>query len=356
MSRTVPTDGPIVLGVLHPPVWFGDDAGFAAAVDAIAAIDPRIEVVVEPYEEGQHLRTLRGGAEGFAEARTLAPALTDAQRAVFERVHAVVAIDLPFDVGDLAPNLAWVQSVGAGYAQLVSAGLGDAGIRFSNAAGVNAVGIAEFVVGRLLAERKQFRTIAESQARHAWEPVYGRELAGSTVGLVGLGAINAAVAKRLQAFDVEVLATRRSAAPGDAAPDVDRLFPIAELHDMLDRCDAVGCAVPQSPETESMFDAATFAAMRPGALFVNVGRGSLVDEPALIAALESGQLRGAVLDVQRTEPLPADDPLWRAPNIEISAHCSSAPSALFVNLYRLWAENIVRWLRGDRLVNEVDLG
>ena len=353
--RVAPTAGPVVLGVLHPPEWFGATDDLDAAIAAVRDVDPRIEVVIETYEEGQRLRTLRGRPDGLEEARRRAPTLTDRQRAMFERVHAVIGIDLPFDVGDLAPDLAWVQGVGSGHAQLASAGLREAGIRLSSAAGVNAVAIAEFVIGRLLEERKRFREIADEQRRRAWTPLYGTELAGATVGLVGLGAINAAVAARLRAFGVTVLATRRSARSGDVAPDVDRLFPVRDMALMLGACDTVVCAVPESSGTIGLFDADAFAAMREGSLFVNVGRGSLVDEAALVDALESGHLRGAILDVQHHEPLPVDDPLWSAPNVVLSAHCSSAPSALFVNLYRLWVDNIGRWLRGEPLRNEIDL-
>lgn len=354
MSRgTPPTEGPVVLGILYPAAWAGDAATFARLVDATRAVDPRLEIVVEPYEEGQHLRTLRGTPAGAAEARALVPTITDAQRAAFARVHGVVAIDLPFDVAELAPNLGWVQGVGAGYGQLLSAGLADAGIRFTNAAGVNAVGIAEFVIGRILAERKQFGDLARSQAAHDWRPVYGTELAGSTVGLLGLGAIQTAVARRLAAFDVEVLACRRSARPGDVAPDVAAVFPATDLHAMLGRCDTIVAAVPETPETVGLMDATAFAAMRPGSFFVNVGRGTLCDEAALIANLESGHLRGAALDVTSVEPLPPEHPLWDAPNLALSYHCSSAPSALFENLHRLWNANIRSWLDGEPLTNEV---
>lgn len=351
--RSPPTTGPVTIGVLYPPAWAGPPAAFETLLASTRAVDPRLEVVVEPYEEGQHLRTLRGTPAGAAEARRLVVPPTDAQRAVLGRVHAVVAIDLPFDVATLAPHLSWVQGVGAGYGQLLSAGLADAGIRFTNAAGVNAVGIAEFVVGRLIQERKSFRALDAAQVTHEWTPVYGTELAGTTVGLIGLGAIQTAVARRLAAFDVRVLACRRSARPGDTAPDVAELFPVDDLGSMLGRCDTVVAAVPETPETIGLMDAAAFAAMRPGSFFVNVGRGSLCDEAALIAALASGHLRGAALDVTRVEPLPADDPLWDAPNLYLSFHCSSAPSALFENLHRLWNANIRRWLDGEPLTNEV---
>jgi phosphoglycerate dehydrogenase-like enzyme len=351
--RTPPATGPVVLGLLYPTVWLGDDQAVAAAVAAIEAVDPRIEVVVETYEEGHHVRTMRGLPEHHDRARAEAPELTTAQRAMFEKVHGVVTIDLPFDVGSIAPNLSWVQGVGAGYAQLQSAGLAAAGIRLSSAAGANAVAIAEFVVGRVLQERKRFREIEAAQQRHEWDSLYGTELAGTTIGLIGYGAIASAVAKRLSAFDVTVLASRRSAAPGDTAPYIDELYPTAELHSMLARCDTVIAAVPETPETIGLMDAKAFASMPSGSFFVNVGRGTLVDEPALIEALRGGHLRAAALDVASREPLPADDPLWDAPNLYLSAHCSSAPSALFVNLHRLWAENVRRWLDGQELINEV---
>lgn len=351
--RTPPASGPVVLGLLYPTVWLGDDQAVAAAVAAIEAVDPRVEVVVETYEESHHSRTMRGRPDLLDQARADAPALTDAQRALFAKVHGVVAIDLPFDVGSIAPNLSWVQGVGAGYAQLQSAGLKDAGIRLSSAAGANAVAIAEFVVGRVLQERKRFREIEAAQQRHEWDSLYGTELAGTTIGLIGYGAIASAVAKRLSAFDVTLLATRRSAKPGDTAPYVDELYPTSSLHEMLARCDTLISAVPETPETIGLMDAKAFAAMPRGSFFVNVGRGTLVDEPALIEALRSGHLRAAALDVASQEPLPADNPLWDAPNLYLSAHCSAAPSALFVNLHRLWAQNIRRWLDGEDLINEV---
>ncbi|MBM3658240.1 MAG: D-2-hydroxyacid dehydrogenase [Actinobacteria bacterium] len=351
--RTPPTGGPIVLAILYPSQWFGGDAAIAEVARSVEALDPRVEVLTVVYEEGQHLRTLRGSPEGAEEARRIAPALTDEQAAMFARVHGVIAIDLPFDVAELAPNLAWVQGVGAGTAQLQTAGLAEAGIVLTSGAGTNAVGIAEFVIGRIIEERKRFPQLRESQRRHAWEPQFGLELAGTTVGLVGLGAINAAVAHRLQAFAVEVLACRRSARPGDTAPDVDALYPTAQLHEMLGRCDTVVAAVPETPDTIGLMDAAAFAAMPAGSFFVNVGRGTLVDEAALVDTLERGHLRGAAIDVASQEPLPPEHFLWDAPNLTISFHCSASPSAMAGNLHRLWIENVRRWLAGEELVNVV---
>jgi len=352
--RAVPSDGPVVVGLLYPREWFGSEEGFAAAVADLEQLDSRIEVVVERYDETHDLRSARG-KPGADRLRDRAPELSDAQRAALARVHAAVAIDLPFDVADHAPELCWVQAVGAGTGQLQSAGLADAGIRLTSAAGANAVGIAEFALARVLQEWKRFRQLDDAQQRHSWEPLFGRQLAGCTLGLIGLGAINSAVAARAKAFDVEVLATRRSATPGASAPNVDQLYPTSELASMLARCDAVIAAVPETPETSGLMDAEAFASMKRGALFCNVGRGSLVDESALVDALERGHLRGAALDVASIEPLPADHPLWDAPNLYLSPHAASSPAALFVNLHELFRENLRRLLAGEPLLNEVDV-
>jgi phosphoglycerate dehydrogenase-like enzyme len=153
---------------------------------------------------------------------------------------------------------------------------------------------------------------------------------------------------------MHVLATRRLGGPGATAPNVDEVLPTSELHTMLGRADAVAAAVPETPETIGLMDAAAFGSMKPGAFFCNVGRGSLVDEKALIAALENGHLAGAALDVASQEPLPADHPLWDAPNLFLSPHVSTSPSALFPNVHRMFRSNLERFLAGEPLANRVD--
>jgi phosphoglycerate dehydrogenase-like enzyme len=345
--------GPVVVGVLYPPEWYRDDAGFAREISELRA-DPRLEVLVETYVEPHDLRSARGkpGADAL---RAQAPTLSDAQRAVLAEVEVALAIDVPFDLARVAPKLRWVQAVGVGTGQLQSAGLAEAGIRLTSAAGTSGVSIAEFVFARLLQEAKGLRRIEAAQIAHRWEPMFGTQMAGTTLGLIGLGAINAAVAARAKAFEMRVLATRRSATAGAIAPNVDELYPPGELHAMLSRCDAVVAAVPETPETTALMDADAFAAMRPGSFFCNVGRGSLVDEEALIGALARGHLRGAALDVASVEPLPPDNALWAPPTLYLSPHCSASPQALFVSLHRLFRDNLERYLAGAPLRNEVDL-
>jgi phosphoglycerate dehydrogenase-like enzyme len=224
----------------------------------------------------------------------------------------------------------------------------------TNAVGVAAVPIAEFVIARLLGVWKRFADLDALQRDHNWKMTSGRLFDGSTVGLVGLGAIGGAVAVRARALGATTLGIRRSYRPGDQSPLTDELFGPDSLHEVLARCDAVVVSAPATPETENMFDADAFAAMKPGAVFCNVARGSLVDEAALIETLELEHLAAAIIDVARTEPLPPDDPLWDAPNILISPHSSSSQDRYFETLFDLFAENLGRYVRGDALRNVVD--
>ena len=337
---------PLVVGILYPGELNTD---FDQHIAELAAVDRRIEIVVEPYIESSELRSGRG-VPPYGAVRHLAPPLTPDQRAAFARIECCVTLDLPFDVAGIAPRLGWVQALGAGVAHLTSAGLREAGIRLTNASGANATSIAEFVFARILGEFKQARQLDEVQRNQAWWPVFGDEIAGMTLGLVGFGPINQQVARRARAFDLEVIVVRRSASPTDLADEV--LGPDG-LHDMLGRCDIVVAAVPESSETHELFDPKAFAAMRDGSMFVNVGRGSLVDEPALAAALHSGKLRAAAIDVAAVEPLPTDSVLWEAPNIYISAHCSTEPRRFFAAVHRLFADNVARYLAGQPLLNEI---
>ncbi|MCF2526927.1 D-2-hydroxyacid dehydrogenase [Yinghuangia soli] len=346
---------PLVVGIMYPPRWdIRPPERYAADIAALQALDPRIEILECRYVEEDPLRTERGrpGSASDAALRARAPELTAEQRAGLSRIEVALVADLPFDVADLAPELRWVQSVAAGNGQLVSAGLPTERITATTAAGVNGVPIAEFAFSRLLAHFKGHRELDERQREHRWKAVFGALVSGRTLGLVGVGGIGGEIAKRAQAFGMTVYATRRRT--DRPAPNVDRLFHPDDLHSMLAQCDAVVSAAPETPDTVDTMDAAAFAAMRPGAFYCNVGRGSFVVEKDLIEALESGHLGAAALDVARTEPLPAEDPLWDAPNLYLSAHCSSDARDHFTGVFGLFRENLARYLAGDPLRNVVD--
>ena len=345
-SNVVDGDRHVVVGVLYPPDWYGDRGRFDAEIDALRAIDDRIDVVVERYDE-PHAR--RAGAPDMPPE----PELSEAQRAAFARIEVALTIDLPTNLAELAPNLRWVQSIAAGPNHLVPK-VRTVGARLTNNGGSNAVGIAEFVMARILEHWKALTDIGALQRDHRWEARFGRELAGSTLGLLGFGPINQAVAARATAFGMRVLVVRRS--PGDVPPGIERVVGEDGLLEVLGESDVVVSAVPETPATIGMIGAAQFAAMPGGAFFCNVGRGSLVDEPALIAALHAGHLGGAAIDVAHVEPLPAGDPLWDAPRLRISAHCSSVPASMFPGMHRTFRDNVVRYLAGEPLAGEVDLG
>jgi len=318
--------------------WNADDELLAPLRERF----PEVELVAQPYL-GQFGHHVPGASDD----------LSDDERAVWARAGAALALDVPLGIGELAPGLGWVQAIGAGIDHLDGRGLaGDCVV--TNAAGVAAAPIAEFAIGRLLAVWKRFPEIDDQQLTHEWKPKFGTLVEGLTLGVIGLGAIGTAVAVRARAFGMHVIGTRRSYRPGHEHDAVHELRGTAELHDVLARCDAVVVSAPGTAETENLFDAAAFAAMKPGALFCNVGRGSLVDEGALIAALESGHVGAAILDVTREEPLPPDDPLWTAPNVYISPHCSTSQDRYTDKLLDLFADNLARFTRGEELRNVVD--
>ena len=342
---------PIEVMIAYPMSWETrpmDEVERDAAL--LRAMDERINVTFAEYVEPGSLRIMRGQPP-LDEARKLAPIVTKNQARALATAEVVLSLDLPFDTDQLAPNLKWVQACGAGVGQLQSAGLEKIGAVLTTAAGVASGPIAEFVLARILGAWKLFPALERLQQAQDWTPTYGRNLAGSTIGVVGFGAIGAAVATRAKALGMRVLANRRT--QGAHHPAVEQFFPADALHALLAECDAVVLCAPESPETRRMFDGAAFAAMKTGAYFCNVARGSLVDEPALIAALTSGHLSAASIDVATTEPLPPGDPLWTAPNLAISPHSAASIEKYFQNIWQLFRENMRRYLDGEPLVNVV---
>jgi D-2-hydroxyacid dehydrogenase (NADP+) len=339
----------MTLGILNRVLYQGE---LEREVDKLRRVYPSVHFVLGHYEEPHALRTARSGSAVPDTFRAQAPALDEAQLALFAQADALIALDLPFNVRSIAPKLKWVQSIGAGTNQLQSSGLKAAGIRLTSNGGANAVSVAEFVVARILEVMKRLRAINAAQNERAWLPLNGTQLSGRTVGLIGLGSINTRVAFLMKAFGVHVLAVRRSS---KASPYVDRVYRPDEIDQMLGLSDIVVAAVPDTQETARMMNAARIAALRQSAIFCNVGRGTLVDERALVAALQAGRLAAAVLDVMSVEPLPTDHTLWATPNLYLSPHCATDPSGMFHSFYRLVEDNIGRFLQGAPLLSEVDL-
>ncbi len=340
---TTPIPDPFVVAICYQSHWWTEPGAFDEAVAQLESITTpdggRVEVVLAPYEEDHERRSARG-ADPSPDWAASQPEIDPQTLETFGRMHAALALDLPAGVVDLAPELQIVQAFGAGSDQFLSCDFDKAGVKLVSSAGSNAIGIAEFCMGRVLEFYKRFEPTRDLQRQKLWKPQFGSEVAGKTVGLLGFGNICAAIAPRARAFDMRVLACRQSAKPGDTDPALDGVYPAADLHEMLGESDVVIAAVPRTPETDGLMDAAAFAAMKEGAFFINVGRGTLVVEPDLVAALESGHLGGAALDVASSEPPADDNPIWDAPRLSMSFHNAAVPAAMFGNVHRIFEDNV----------------
>jgi phosphoglycerate dehydrogenase-like enzyme len=324
-------------------------------LERLRKIEPTVEVVTTPFDVDHELRTLREQQPFSPDIRSRQPELTADQRDAFARAHVIFTLDVPMDLPPLAPNLRWIQAIGSGVGQFVSSRLDEGGIVLTNGAGIGAPPIAEWVIARVLQIIKLLPEHDAAAREHRWDTVLGGQLQGKTMAVVGLGAIGRETARRARAFGVKLVGIRRSWQPGMTDPDVDELHGPGALADVVGRSDIVVLAAPGTDDNDNLFDDAIFAAMRPGSIFVNVARGTLVDEAALIGALERGHLRAAAIDVARAEPLPADDPLWDAPNLYISPHSSTSGEGYADRAFDLFCRNFERFVRNEPLENLVDL-
>jgi phosphoglycerate dehydrogenase-like enzyme len=257
-----------------------------------------------------------------------------------------------------APRLQWVHTSAVAVETLCLSALTARGIRVSNTRGVQAVPIAEHVLAMLLALAKQVPFLLERQREARWAqaectgPRLPWLLRGRTLALVGLGTIGEALAVRASALGMRVVAQRRDPA-GPPVPGVSAVYGPSALHEMLSQADAVVVAAPLTPETAGMFDAAAFAAMPAGSVFINVGRARIVDTDALIASLECGHLAGASLDVFPEEPLPPAHPLWRCPHVILTPHTSGFRTGHWDDVVDVFVDNLDRFLSGRALRYEV---
>ncbi|HXR10544.1 MAG TPA: D-2-hydroxyacid dehydrogenase [Candidatus Acidoferrales bacterium] len=259
-----------------------------------------------------------------------------------------------------ARKLKWIQTPSAGVNQLMYPELRSSGVIVTNARGVHSQAMSEHVLGTIIALARNFPAAVRCQAQHKWaqkelgdEPHMPRELGGQLVVLIGFGGIGRAVARLATAMGMRVWAVTRSGAAEGAA--VERVFPRARLEEALAAADFAVLAAPDTPETRHMIGARQFAAMKPTAFLINVARGSLVDEAALLAALGRGQIAGAALDVTEPEPLPPESPLWDCENLFITPHLSAGSDRLWEREGDLLLENLERWFSGRDLLNPVDL-
>ena len=262
------------------------------------------------------------------------------------------------DLPQIAPKLRFVQSISAGVDQFGKAAFEAAGVRLASAQGANATAVAQHALALILALSRRLHLARDLQARAEWigmartPATREDELTGKTLVVVGFGGIGARLGDYARALGMKVIAVKRDVARlGGAA---DEIVATEQLHEVLPRADYVALTCPLTPQTRGLIDAAALAAMKPGAALVNVARGAVVDEAALIAALRDGRLAQAALDCFATEPLPPDSPLWAMPNVVVTQHVGGETRAYEDHVVDILLDNLARLGRGDRdLRNQV---
>ncbi len=280
--------------------------------------DPDVEVAI-----AGDVASLRGAVRG-AEVMLISPRYGAQLRDLWTEMDAV----------------RWIHSLGAGVETLPFDLLRRRDIVVTNGRGIYADALAEFSMAAMLWFAKDLRTLAENQAARRWQPGTVDRLEGATIGIVGYGAIGHAIARRAEAFGMRILALRRT-----AGTPLDELLPTS---------DYVVLCTPLTEETRGLIDARRLGQMRRTAVLINIGRGAVVDEPALIEALRSRRIRGAALDVFDVEPLPPQNALWALPNVLISPHMADRAVDSHDRAMALFLRNLEHFRRGEAMVNVVD--
>jgi len=254
-----------------------------------------------------------------------------------------------------APSLRWVHVHSAGADRPVYGELLQRGIRLSTSSGANAEVVVQTALAGILALARRLPQLMEAQHRREWTPLIGaalpRDLAGQTALVVGWGPIGQGIAALLRALGVAIAVARSSDAPAGADVETARY---EEIDRLLPRADWLILACPLSPRTTGLIDAARIGLLPAGAHVVNVARGAVLDEAALLAALASGRIAGAHLDVFAHEPLAADSPLWSAANVIVTPHSAGHSDGNEARVRAAFLANLRRWLAGDALLHEVD--
>ena len=261
------------------------------------------------------------------------------------------------DLVRVAPKLRWVQGSMAGAGEVAEkAGLDETDVVVTTASGIYSGPLAEFVLMAMLQHAKGLDQLRREKDGKIWRQGAVGGLEGKMLCVVGMGSIGRAIATRARPFGMRVMGVKRTVREEDEAwAFADELYPTAELHTALEAADFVAVTLPGTPETRHLLGAEAFTAIKRGAYFVNVGRGTVVDEAALVEALEDGRLSGAALDVFEVEPLPKHSPLWGLENVIISAHTTDVvPDLINGAQTDLFCENLRRYLAGEALKNVLD--
>jgi phosphoglycerate dehydrogenase-like enzyme len=315
------------------------------------------------------LERLRSVSSSLVVAQRNAPSADEVPSHEWGQVEVLYTLSAIPDPS-LVPRLRWVQLHSAGANHLVDTWLWESDITITTSSGIHASTIAEYVLMMMLAFAHRLRRMVDYQARAEWPKGRWRkfvpqELRGATVGVIGYGSIGRQVGRLARALGMRVLAMHRGGGQSPASyelpelardPDTepDRLYTSDHLFDALAECDYVVLAVPYTSATHHLIDQAALRAMKPSAVLINIARGAIVDELALVRALREGWIAGAALDVFEEEPLPQESPLWKMDNVIISPHVAGFTPHYDDRATALFAENLRRYVSGEPLLNRVD--
>ena len=254
-----------------------------------------------------------------------------------------------------ASKLRWIQFSSVGVESVLCPELLNSDIVLTNARGATAINISEHVMSLILAFTRALHISMKNQANKFWEDFRNLavlEISGDTLGIIGLGNIGLQVAKRAHAFDMRILAVDPTQTE---KPDhVESLWKMDRLHEMLGQSDFVAICCPLTPQTKGMIGTPEFRAMKSTAILVTIGRGQIIDQAALIDALQTREIAGAGLDVTDPEPLPPDSPLWEMDNVIITPHHAGASPKSWERIFNIFCENLQRFVAGESLTNIVD--
>lgn len=319
--------------------------------EAVSAQFPRVLVLANQADQTDaqlHMlesipHTIGDSAEAFAEAAADAEAL----------LYWTGSRETLRDVVARCPKLRWIHSRNAGVDNILFPELVEYPIPLTNSSGVFSPSLGEFAIAGMLWFAKDIPRLLRNQQARRWEQFDVDQLTGHTLGIVGYGDIGRAVAVRARAMGMRILAVKRHF-PDAPDPLIDEFHKPAELHAMLSVCDYVAVAAPLTPETRHMISTAEFAAMKPTAVIINVGRGPVIDQAAMTSALAEHKIRGAALDVFEQEPLDPGDPLWGMENVLVSPHSTDHTRDWLDNAMRLFLEQYERFRQGQPLRNVVN--
>jgi phosphoglycerate dehydrogenase-like enzyme len=323
-------------------------------IEKIKQADPDIEILYDPsllgkprYKNDQH-----GGPI----------ARTPEQEEKIQGMMAEAEIMLGYvpgdyrDLGKWFPRLRWNQSPSAGIGWGVRRyGWTETDIDFTTSSGMHSTPLAEFCVMSMLMFVKNYFLIAQQKRRHKWQRTSALELRGKTLGVIGLGSVGRETARLGQCLGMNVVGTKRTVEGVDpASVNVDELYAWDDLDPVLSKSDFLVIICPETDETRGMIGKEELTKMKEGSVLINIARGSIVDEPELIKALQSGHLGGAAVDVAAKEPLPPESPLWDMPNVIISPHSASTVEAENENLTDIFVDNLGRYIGGRPFRNLLD--